>query len=54
MPERPDKALQYGAIATLELPPVLSAGAGVLPAYAELHCISNFSFQRGASHPKSW
>lgn len=21
------------------------------PAYAELHCISNFSFQRGASHP---
>ena len=23
-----------------------------LPAYAELHCLSNFSFQRGASHPK--
>ena len=22
-----------------------------LPSYAELHCISNFSFQRGASHP---
>ncbi len=22
-----------------------------LPAYAELHCLSNFSFQRGASHP---
>ncbi len=25
--------------------------AGDLPAYAELHCLSNFSFQRGASHP---
>lgn len=22
-----------------------------LPDYAELHCASNFSFQRGASHP---
>jgi len=22
------------------------------PAYAELHCVSNFSFQRGASHPE--
>ena len=24
----------------------------VLPAYAELHCISNFTFLRGASHPE--
>src|SRR6476620_8636724 len=24
----------------------------LLPAYAELHCLSNFSFQRGASHPQ--
>ena len=24
----------------------------MLPAYAELHCLSNFSFQRGASHPE--
>ncbi|WP_407945321.1 error-prone DNA polymerase [Paraburkholderia antibiotica] len=24
---------------------------GQLPAYAELHCLSNFSFLRGASHP---
>jgi error-prone DNA polymerase len=24
---------------------------GMLPEYAELHCLSNFSFQRGASHP---
>jgi len=23
-----------------------------LPEYAELHCLSNFSFQRGASHPQ--
>ena len=23
-----------------------------LPEYAELHCLSNFSFQRGASHPR--
>ena len=22
------------------------------PAYAELHCVSNFSFLRGASHPE--
>src|SRR3970040_1672473 len=24
----------------------------VLPAYAELHCVTNFSFLRGASHPE--
>ena len=23
-----------------------------LPAYAELHCVSNFTFLRGASHPE--
>ena len=23
-----------------------------LPDYAELHCLSNFSFLRGASHPE--
>ena len=27
-------------------------GNGALPAYAELHCLSNFSFLRGASHPE--
>ena len=32
-------------------PPRAEACAGDLPAYAELHCMSNFSFQRGASHP---
>ncbi len=32
-------------------PPRAETCAGDLPAYAELHCLSNFSFQRGASHP---
>ncbi len=27
------------------------SGAAALPAYAELHCLSNFTFLRGASHP---
>ncbi len=31
------------------LPDALPPGS--LPAYAELHCLSNFSFLRGASHP---
>ncbi len=35
-----------------DIPPVLSTSIDVLPGYAELHCISNFSFQRGASHPQ--
>jgi error-prone DNA polymerase len=33
-----------------DLPPVLGEGPDVLPGYAELHCLTNFSFQRGASH----
>jgi error-prone DNA polymerase len=52
MPERPEKETQYGNPPPIGLPPVQSAAASVLPAYAELHCISNFSFQRGASHPE--
>jgi error-prone DNA polymerase len=35
-----------------DLPPQLAQGPDPLPRYAELHCISNFSFQRGASHPQ--
>lgn len=31
-----------------------AAGAGELPGYAELHCLSNFSFQRGHRTRKSW
>ena len=34
------------------LPPLLGEGPDRLPGYAELHCLSNFSFQRGASHPQ--
>ncbi|RDD94786.1 error-prone DNA polymerase [Acidovorax sp. BoFeN1] len=41
------------------MPSAMSAPSGgampspaPLPGYAELHCLSNFSFQRGASHPK--
>jgi hypothetical protein len=30
----------------------MARGAEVLPAYAELHCRSNFSFLTGASHPE--
>ena len=33
------------------LPPALSALLPVLPDYVELHCISNFTFLDGASHP---
>lgn len=32
-------------------PGSMSASA-LLPDYAELHCLSNFSFLRGASHPQ--
>ena len=31
---------------------VTHCGEEALPAYAELHCLSNFSFLRGASHPQ--
>src|SRR5215831_9314855 len=37
------------------LPPMTpcqpESGEAALPAYAELHCLSNFTFLRGASHP---
>ena len=32
--------------------PLMPAFDRPLPGYAELHCLSNFSFQRGASHPQ--
>ncbi len=34
------------------LPPVITDWPDGLPAYCELHALSNFSFQRGASHPQ--
>ena len=52
MPERPEKDLQRAPAPVLVLPPVQTAAGLLLPAYAELHCITNFSFQRGASHPE--
>src|SRR6266702_505523 len=41
------------SIMTISQPSFLSqqASAAHLPAYAELHCLTNFSFLRGASHP---
>jgi len=52
MPEQPIKPKP--ALDPDRLPPVLASGGGpeVLPRYVELHCLSNFSFQRGASHPQ--
>src|SRR5258708_18166579 len=32
--------------------PAATLPAASVPAYAELHCLSNFSFLRGASHPE--
>src|SRR5262252_3683041 len=32
-------------------PCVAASAEAELPAYAELHCLSNFTFLRGASHP---
>ncbi|MBC7436575.1 MAG: error-prone DNA polymerase [Bdellovibrionales bacterium] len=50
MPESQDRDLQSGPEVEKRLPPRRVVLTG-LPAYAELHCITNFSFQRGASHP---
>lgn len=58
MPELSDKQIQRRARASATVhalpwrsqPEPLRAPA--LPSYAELHCITNFSFQRGASHPE--
>jgi error-prone DNA polymerase len=53
MPEAAEKDLQSGPPLETQLPPTQSEWAAqLLPGYAELHCISNFSFQRGASHPE--
>ena len=36
---------------TVAAGPTAAAGRGRFPGYAELHCLSNFTFLRGASHP---
>ena len=52
MPEQPIKPPVAILDEDRDLPPVLHDGPDPLPRYVELHCISNFSFQRGASHPQ--
>ena len=52
MPEIREKPEPPGLLEEEGLPPVLGTWPDGLPSYAELHCISNFSFQRGASHPQ--
>jgi error-prone DNA polymerase len=51
MPEMPLKKPTPWLDEGRDAPRVL-AGVDGLPGYVELHCISNFSFQRGASHPQ--
>ncbi|WP_076997625.1 error-prone DNA polymerase [Variovorax sp. KK3] len=55
MPELSDKQIlkRRRAEAAANAPPSQAKpGPPGLPAYAELHCLTNFSFQRGASHPQ--
>ena len=53
MPELSDKQLQARKPARLHvLPRLPTPSVRALPDYAELHCLTNFSFQRGASHPE--
>src|SRR5207302_8282138 len=42
----------YRIFVRYRAPFVRCAPLTMLPAYAELHCLSNFSFLRGASHPE--
>ena len=57
MPEAPARPALPPQPQEDDAPPVLPAqeraggGAPGLPGYAELHALSHFSFQRGASHP---
>jgi len=51
VPENPVFAIAR-ALLNVALPPKHRAsGAAAVPRYAELHCLSNFTFLRGASHP---
>ena len=53
MPEAPAGPRMPPLLPEDDDPPVLHAeGSEALPRYAELHCLSNFSFLRGASHPE--
>ncbi len=57
MTRDPTKERATQGFAALDHPPPQTARDGPpaalsLPAYAELHCLSNFTFLRGASHPQ--
>ncbi|HEY2254197.1 MAG TPA: error-prone DNA polymerase [Variovorax sp.] len=52
MPELSDKQILRRMPRKVQLLPQRSAPVQGLPGYAELHCLSNFSFQRGASKPE--
>ncbi len=52
MPELGDKELRNRRSRMAVLPQTRAPTPPGLPAYAELHCLTNFSFQRGASNPE--
>ncbi|VTU26437.1 error-prone DNA polymerase [Variovorax sp. PBL-E5] len=52
MPELSDKQLRARMSKVHVLPTAAAKPVRELPDYAELHCVSNFSFQRGASAPE--
>ena len=52
MPELGDKELRNRRSRMAVLPHTSTPVSSGLPAYAELHCLTNFSFQRGASNPE--
>ena len=51
-PEAPEKTCSPARRRRRSCRRAIGVGGALLPGYAELHCISNFSFQRGASHPE--
>ena len=53
LPQAPGSgsALTPGSMRACTRHPIPRQEEGGLPAYLELHCVSNFSFLRGASHP---
>ena len=54
MPDLTDKQIRARRPARLHVLPTrpVAGPPSELPAYAELHCLTNFSFQRGASRPE--
>jgi error-prone DNA polymerase len=52
MPDLSDKQLRGRNSAKVHALPPRARPAPGLPGYAELHCLTNFSFQRGASMPE--